>query len=195
MATTTSELQGITRELNGVRSAGQAKAAIGAVLIAITGGHAAATRAEQKGFPWVAPAIVDSARYELEQARFQLEEWYRAVKIVPDHLDYAARFSEKKALIFRGYNAVAGAEGIADYTPSTSNLDILRTSILQAPGVFLEQATAAAVAVAKSAGNVAGGAVGGIAAGLGLVPTLLVVGGVVLYLKGWTPARLLGVIR
>jgi hypothetical protein len=185
MASTTSELQSIARELNKVRSAAQARGAIRAVLRAISGGY------ETLDHAYVASdEEILKRKNELTQRRVWLEEWYKSILHIPDTWDFTEEWTKHRHFIDQGYNAVAAAEGVANYVPSTSNWQILKTSLLEAPGVFTKAVVTVAKETAVVAGDVVGSAAGGILSGLGLFPALLVAAGVVLYLKGGNPIAL-----
>lgn len=180
---TTEEFTQIVRALNGVNTAGQTRAAIGAALVALSPAYKLLDRLPD-----------DRARAgkgELDTARTALEGWYRSIEKVAGAAPFKNDFRAKRKLIERAYIVVGGIEGEAGHVPQTSNLAILSKSISEAPQVFGK----AVAEVANTAGNVAGSAVGGVLGGLGLsgTVTLLVVGAVVLlvFTKGTILGRVL----
>lgn len=184
MPSTSAELPKIAKELNKVKTAGQAQNAIGSALRSISPLYPALKDANAD------EATIHRATSELTNARIWLEEWYKSIKDIPPAWDYSASWATERRHLDRAYNAIAQAEAIAEWEPRTSNWQILATSIAEAPGVFTKAVVSAATTVAAGAGNVAGSALGGIFSGLGLPLTLVVIGGVVLYLKGGNPLSL-----
>lgn len=157
---TVDELQGITRALNRVQTAGQARQAIGLTTTAISRAYVIA-----KGLPDDREAI---AKRTLDGKRGDLERWYKEIAGVSASAPFAYDWSQKRRLVESAYIAIAGIEGEAHYKPVTSNLDILLTSITEAPKVFGQ----AVGSVAKEAGKTAGSVAGGIFSGLGVSGTL-----------------------
>jgi hypothetical protein len=108
---------------------------------------------------------------------------------------YKADFSAKRRLIEKAYIDIAGIEGEANYKPSTSNLDILLTSLREAPKVFGEAVGTVAKELGGAAGSLAGGIVKGLGFG-GMFGLLLVVAVIVLVVTKGTiigrVARLIG---
>lgn len=186
MATTAAELQRITAEHNKVRSAGQARVAIGEALNALG-------RAYKMRSNGVSGELQTRVRNELDQARGPLERWYQEITALPNQ-DYSVTWSQKRGMVQRAYVAIAGAEGVYGYESPTSNWAILATSLREAPAVFLQgvgsvakEVGKTAAVVAREAGNVAGAAAGGIASGLGIGGTAMAVGAVILILKFGSP--------
>jgi hypothetical protein len=181
---TVDEIAGITRALNLVKTAGQARQAIGRTLEAISRTYAVA-----KGLPDDREAI---AKRTLDTDRSGLEKWYRDIAGVSGAAPFENDWSAKRNLVSRAYVDIAGIEGEANYQPQTSNLDILLTSVKEAPKVFGQ----AVGTVAKEAGATAGAVAGGVFRGLGVTGTLgllLVVAVIVLVvMRGTIVGRLFG---
>lgn len=172
---TDADFSAIVKVLNGVRSAGQARAAAGAALNAV-----------HKTYPLLDRLTADRARAgrtELDAARTDLQLWYDSIKAMSAAaaVDNVWATSGRRK-VERCYLAIAGVEGTANYVPQTSNLQILGEAIAAAPKVFVSAVGQAAGAVAKEAGSVVGEAAGGIFSGLGVsgTITLVVIGLVVL---------------
>jgi hypothetical protein len=171
----------IVKLLNGVQSAGQARAAAGAALKAIS-----------PTYDLLDELPDDRARAgktELTGARVALEEWYRSIEKVSAAAPFNNEWPKGRKLVERAYIVIAGIEAEANHIPQTSNLQILGQSLAEAPAVFtaavgkVAKETGKVVGtVAKEAGQAAGAAVGGIFSGLGLsgTVTLLLIGLVVL---------------
>lgn len=164
---TSEDFTAIVRALNGVTSAGQARAAVGAALIAIHDAYPLLSRlrAERER----------AGRSELDQARLALEGFYRKIADTSPNADVQQTFAANRKLVERGYIVIGGIEAEAGYKPQTSNLQILATSIKEAPAVFTRAVTSTAKDVVKGAGEVVGSAAGGILSGLGLSGTLTLV--------------------
>jgi hypothetical protein len=157
---TIDDIAAITRTLNRVTTAGQARQAIGLASEAISRTYKVADM-----LPSDRRAI---ARRTLDGARTPLEAWYRDIAQVSYAAPFVNDWSAKRRLVERAYIEIAGIEGEAHYVPATSNLDILLTSLKEAPKVF-GQAVGATV---KEVGAGAGSLVGGIFSGLGIGGTL-----------------------
>jgi len=178
------EITAIARALNGVKTAGSARAAAGA-----------AAKAAKATYPVLERLSKDRAaagRKALDLANANLTAWYKRI----EQVSYAAaidnEWTKGRPLVLQVYQAIAGIEGEANYVPQTSNADILLLSLKEAPGIV----GAAVGEVTKEAGKVAGNAVGGIFSGLGISGTLtlvVILAAVVLFLKrGTLLGRLLG---
>lgn len=180
---TIDEIGTISRELNRVSSAGQARAAIGAALRALSAGYPMASSASD----------ADRAarmKRSLDDARIPLERWYGEIKS-PADAPYAKDFARRVELVRRAYVTLAGVEAEASYVPQTSNLQILIRSIKEAPTVFARGVGE----VAKGVGNVAGDVAGGVVTGLGIGGTATLIGAgllVLWILKSGGPAAVLG---
>ena len=165
---TDAEFSAIVKVLNQVQTAGQARVAAGAALNAV---HVA--------YDLLDDLTADRARAgkgELDAARVALETWYANIKGVSGAAPFANEWATKgRKLVERCYIAVAGVEGQAKHVPQTSNLQILATSLAEAPAVFTQAVGKAAGTVAKEAGSVVGSAAGGILSGLGISGTLTMV--------------------
>lgn len=185
---TTEDFTQIVRLLNGIQTAGAARAAAGAALRAVSPTYNLLAR-----LPTERAA---SGRKELDGARVALEQWYRTIEKVSAAAPFNQEWSKGRKLVERCYIVIAGIEAEANHTPQTSNLSILATSIAEAPRVFVSSVGKAAGTVAKEAGSVVGSAAGGILSGLGLsgTVTLLVLAlGVLVFVKrGTIFGRLLG---
>jgi hypothetical protein len=182
------DISPIIKLLSTVQTAGQARAASGAALDAV-----------HDCYDLLSQLSADRARAgktELDDARTQLQQWYKKIEKVSAAAPFANEWSTHRKLVERCYIAIAGVEGTAQHVPQTSNLQILGQSIAEAPALFVAQVGKAAGSVAKEAGAVVGSAAGGIFSGLGLsgtVTLLLIAAGVVLFLKrGTLIGRLLG---
>lgn len=168
MPSTESQLQSIARTLSQVVTTGQARAAIGACLKAISPAFEVAekigdsrTRASLKG--------------ELETKRIALHDWYRTIPGRGDE-DFRRDWQLGRHRVDAAYNVIAAIEGAAGYVPRTSNWEILSDAIAGAPAVFGQ----AVGTVAGEAGKASGQALGGLLAGLGVSGSLhLVVIGLV----------------
>lgn len=182
---TTEEFTAIVRALNGVVSAGQARAAIGATLNA--------AGATYKILPRLPDDRERAGRGELDSSRVSLEAYYDGIKSVSAQAELRESFQSRgRKLVERVYIVIGGIEAEASYKPQTSNLAILTSAIAGAPAV-LGQAVGA---VTREAGQVVGNAAGGILSGLGIsgTLTLVVVGAVVLLVisRGTILGRLAG---
>jgi hypothetical protein len=157
---TEDNIAGITRALNRVSTAGQARQAIGLTTEAL---HRTYKVADM--LPTDRRSI---ARRTLDKRREPLERWYRDIEQVSAAAPFKNDFVAKRSLILGTYVDISGIEGEAHYKPVTSNVDILLTSIQEAPAVFGK----AVGAVAKEAGKTAGTLAGGIFSGLGISGTI-----------------------
>ena len=166
---TIDELQGITRALNLVQTAGQARSAIGRTLEALNRAYKVADM-----LPTSRRSI---AVRTLDDRRLPLEKWYRDIEQVQAAAPFKNDFSAKRILVATAYVDIAGIEGEANYRPTTSNLDILLTSLEEAPAVFGKAVGSVAKEVGATAGNVAGGLFSGLGIGgtLGLLVVVAVV--------------------
>lgn len=169
---TTDELASIVRGLNKVESAAQARAAMGAALRALSKAYELLPRLERD--------LRGRSQRELDGARTDLELAYRTAK-APDRTSVRNDWGKLRLKVQRAYVVIAGVEGAASYIPRTSNLDILVTSIAEAPGVFADKVGQAAGTVTNKAGEAAGGVLKGLGKGIGL-SGLLLVGALVLVL-------------
>jgi hypothetical protein len=168
---TDAEISAITKALNGVASAGQARAAYGAALRAANAAYPLLERLNDE--------LAETSRHQLDNARVALENEYRSIESMSAGADYRETFQQTRRNIpLRVYLVIGGIEAAANYKPQTSNLAILTQSIKEAPAVFGQ----AAGEVVKQAGSVVGSAAGGILSGLGIsgTVTLVVVAVVVL---------------
>lgn len=178
---TTEEFTAIVRALNGVASAGQARAAIGAALNAA---HAA-----YQILPRLSTDRSAAGRTELDGARIALEAYYDGIKSVSAQADLRDSFQSRgRKLVERVYITIGGIEATANHKPQTSNLAILAASIAEAPAVF----GAAVGQVTAAAGETAGKAVGGILGGLGISGTITLVVVAVVVLLVVTRGTILG---
>jgi hypothetical protein len=177
---TTDELPAIARALNGVSSAGQVRAAVGAALNAI---HAAYDHVGDIS----SGDLRASATRELDNARLALEGWYPQIA-GDDGADYTNDWGTHRQLVDRAYVAIAGVEGAASYVPTTSNLSILLQSISEAPSVFGK----ALGSVAKELGAVAGEAGAGVLGGLGVKGVIFLALGIVVVLAVLNRGTIIG---
>jgi hypothetical protein len=184
---TDAELTAISRALNGVKTAGQVRGAIGAALTAMSPYYKVAERLtdEQER----------TAKNQLNIVRGELERWYKQIERVSAAAPFATEWAAGRDKVQRAYVVIAGIEGTAHYTPQTSNLDILLTSIKEAPAVFGQAVGTVAKEAGKTAGNVAGGIFSGlgISGTLGLVVVLVVV--LVVLTKGTVIGRVMSLAR
>ena len=163
----------ITTVLNQVKTAGQARVAIGEGLNALG-----------RTYPLLGKLVSDraaSARRELDTDRLALEAWYRQIKDMSALADYSTTWREKRhGTIDHAYVVIAGVEGEAHHKPQITNLEILTQSIKEAPAVFAQ----AAGEVTGAVGSAAGSAAGGIFKGLGIsgTITIVLVGAVLLFI-------------
>jgi hypothetical protein len=179
---TIDDIAAITRALNGVTTAGQARAAIGRTSEAISRAYKVADM-----LPSDRRTI---AKRTLDGVRQPLDSWYREIANVSASAPFANDWAAKRRLIERAYIEIAGIEGEANYVPATSNLDILLTSIKEAPKVFGQAVGSVAKEVGATAGSVAGGVFKGLGFG-GTLGLLVVVAVVVLVLTRGTVLGLL----
>lgn len=179
---TIDDIAAITRALNRVTTAGQARQAIGLTTTAISRTYKVADM-----LPSDRRAI---AKRTLDGARQPLEAWYRAIEQVSAAAPFANDWSAKRRLVERAYIEIAGIEGEANHVPATSNLDILLTSLKEAPKVFGQAVGSVAKEVGATAGSVAGGVFKGLGFG-GTLGLLVVVAVVVLVLTRGTVLGLL----
>lgn len=183
---TVDELQTITRHLNTVKTAGQARAAIGAATTAISPAYKLAEQLPDDR--------ERATKNELNIARGQLESWYRQIATMSGSAPYEAGWATNRHKVFTAYSVIAGIEGEASYKPVTSNASILLTSIREAPGVFGEAVGTVAKQVGKTAGNVAGGVFSGlgVTGTIGLVVVLAVV--VMVITRGTVIGRVMSLV-
>jgi hypothetical protein len=181
MASTEAQLPSIVRTLNTITTAGQTRSAIGAALVALHEGYA------------VAKMIDDdkrraAAENELNQARIALERWIRLI-VPTGPQPFQQEWQKNRHLVERAYIVIAGVEGAAEYTPRTSNWEILRESVKEGMGTVttvIKEAAATAGevvgAAAGAAGKGAGSLLGGLFSGLGAsgLIHLVLIGAVVL---------------
>jgi hypothetical protein len=178
------EFSAIVRALNGVKTAGPARAAAGAALNAA---HDAYNVLDD-----LTDERAAAGKHELDLARADVQTWYARIAETSYAAPIANEWATGRLKIQRLYQVIGGLEAEAHYTPQTSNVDILLQSVKEAPQVF----GSAVGSVTKEAGKVVGSAAGGILSGLGVSGTItvvLVLVGVVVFLKrGTIVGRLLG---
>ncbi len=181
---TDAEFSAIVRALNGVQTAGPARAAAGAALNARHVTYDVAARLPKER--------ANAGAHELNLAGSAVQAWYDRIASMSYAAPIANEWVKGKPLIQKLYQVIGGIEAEAHYTPTTSNLDILLQSVKESPQVFGE----AVGSVTKEAGKVVGNAAGGIFSGLGVsgTITLVVILGVVALVlkKGTIVGRLLG---
>ena len=163
----------VIRALNGVRSAGQARAAAGA---ALKYAHGIYDTIDQ--ITWFGD-VRASAKRAMDAARTQLERMYEQLPTTGGEPAGPSWPGVRRA-IEKVYVEGAGAEVAAGYEPRTSNWAILGDAIAEAPSVF----AGAVGAVARGAGDVVGSAAGGLLVGLGwLGPVLMLIAAAVLVFR------------
>jgi hypothetical protein len=159
-----STIADVSRGLNNVRTAGQAKIAIGEALSEIGRSY----RSE--------PRITAENARVLDRVRLPLESWIRELQAVADSTDYRDKFQGRRDTITRAYVETYGILGEVNARQSVSFVAELGAGFQALPG----QIGRAVGAVAAGAGEAAGGLVGGLLSGLG--PVLVIV----LVLVAWS---------
>jgi hypothetical protein len=148
-------IQDIARGLNGVRTAGQAKIAIGEALSELGRAYRLADG--------------ENAR-TLDRVRLPLEAWILEIALLPDASDYRSAFQARRDTITRAYVESLGILGTIQARRSVSFVDELGTGFAALPG----QLGQAVGAVAKGAGETAGSLLGGLLSGLGPIVVIVI---------------------
>lgn len=164
---TIDELPAITRTLNRVETAGQARAAIGAALKALSKGYPLADRLSRD--------LAASARRELDSARVALEGWYRQIEQTPAAATFTSEWAKKRSLVQTAYVVIAGVEGAAGHTAGVSLAGLLADAIVDVPRVVGSAVGSVGRELGKGVGETAGSLVGGLFGGLGPSGLLVVV--------------------
>jgi hypothetical protein len=165
-----SDIATVSRALNSVRTAGQAKVAIGEALSELGRSY----RSE--------PRITPENARTLDRVRLPLEAWYAEIASLPAATDYRAAFAARKDQIVRAYVETYGILGEIQAKQSVSFLSELGTGFKELP----RDIGKAVGAVATGVGETAGSLVGGLFTGLG--PVVVIILAVVLYVV-WKSRR------
>ena len=173
MASTASELQAITRILNGIETAAQVRMACGEAAKA-----AGAAYPLLDEIPEGNANTATSLRGQLDSARLALDKFYRSITPRGNESYRNTWLTKGMPLVQRVYVVIAGIEGAAAYVPSTSNWEILFDAVADAPKLVGQAVGATAAAVGSAAGSAAGGILGGL--GISGIVSVALVAGVVL---------------
>ena len=191
MSRTTDELPGIVRTLSTVQTMGQARIAIGTALKALGEAYKLLDRVPTE---FGVPVLGDRYRHSLDIARTNLEAWIGQIAGIGAE-DYRADWALKRWKVEKAYVEIAGVEGAAEYTPRTSNLEILMQALREAPALFGEELGN----ILEQVGNAAGNLGKGIASGLGWKGTawavVIVAVGLVVVTNGQILTTVKGIVK
>ena len=159
----TQNLQSVIRELNRVRTNGQARTVVGAALTYLGRTYPVLPKIKSAEYR-------ETSRKELDRARAALEAVFPRIPTNGESATLDPKiWTTAREAINKAYIAAEGVNGAAAHEPQTTLTEILATSIVEAPAVFAKGVGQVAGAVGDTAGSV----VGGVFSGLGIVWTVV----------------------
>lgn len=167
----------ITKGLDNVRTAGQAKIAIGEASKNVGNAY---SKAFNTGTTFIY-GLKNDYVLVLDELRAPLEQWWGEVRGLPDDMDYTSQFRAKRNLIEKAYLYVAaiGVDIDAKQTTIFGIPKVIGETFSNAPKIF----GTAVNDLATGVGNVAGNVVGGLLSGLGPVLVAVIAGVILLSLQ------------
>lgn len=166
-------IQDVARELNRVKTVGEARAAAGAALRYVGGQTYPALELVDNG------TLAKSLRRQLDAARVGVETAYARLPSVSNWNVDDATWKPTRTAIERLYIEAAGVHGAAGYKPTAPFSAYFADSTKAVTKVVGETVAS----VANVAGQAAGGLTGGLLGGLGLQGIVLIAAGVFVYMR------------